>query len=350
MGFHIGNVAIEDPVFLAPMTGVTDLPFRSLVKKHGAGLVFSEMIASRCMIEEYRGSPRTSESYAEEFPMAVQLAGCEPDIMAEAARINAGRGAAIVDINFGCPVKKVVNKMAGSALMREEKLAGDIMAATVAAVDVPVTVKMRLGWDEQSKNAPALAKMAEDTGIQMITVHGRTRNQMYKGTADWEAVQAVKDAVKIPVIINGDILSPDDATRAMRQSGADGVMIGRGAFGKPWLLRQVMEHLRGESHSPAPAFPVVAEIFLQHFEAMLGHYGERNGVQISRKHLGWYCKDMPGATAMRAEVNRMDKADDVKARLGIYFRRLEEGHYDETPVMAGAAADMDADYGESCAA
>lgn len=319
---RIGGIEVADPVFLAPMTGVTDLPFRRLVKKYGAGLVFSEMIASRCMIEEYHGSPKTSPSYVEEFPMAVQLAGCEPEIMAEAARINEARGAAIIDINFGCPVKKVVNKMAGSALMREEKLATQIMEAMVKAVKVPVTVKMRLGWDDASLNAPRLAKIAEDVGIQMVTVHGRTRCQLYNGQARWDDVRAVKDAIKLPVVVNGDITGPMEAKRAMEMSGADGVMIGRGSFGRPWMLRQIMEYLRSGTIPDQPVTTDIGNTVAEHYDAILSHYGEYAGVPIARKHIGWYCKEMPGATDMRAEVNRMKESRAVKEKLGQFFETL----------------------------
>lgn len=235
MAFSIGNIDIKDPVFLAPMSGITDLPFRKLVKSYGAGLVFSEMIASREMIQQTSHSLKMNEDYREEFPMAVQLAGCDPHVMAEAARMNVDRGAAIIDINFGCPVKKVVKKMAGSALMQDEELATEIMAETVRAVNVPVTVKMRLGWAQDHKNAPSLAKKAQDVGIQMVTVHGRTREQKYTGNADWRAIYKVRETIDIPLIVNGDILTPQDAIDAMKQSGADGVMIGRGCQGKPWL-------------------------------------------------------------------------------------------------------------------
>lgn len=319
MGLSIGHLSVEDPVFLAPMSGISDWPFRQVVKRYGAGLVFSEMIASREMLRKKGGSLHASDNYAEEFPMAVQLAGCEPDIMAEAAQINVARGAAIIDINFGCPVKKIVKKFAGSALMKDEKLAVQIMEKTVKAVDVPVTVKMRLGWDEDNLNAARLAKMAQDVGIKMITVHGRTRCQMYEGKANWGAVRAVKDAVSLPVVINGDILSPEDAKCALEKSGADGVMIGRGACGKPWVLRQTMDYLRDGKVSAPPSGLERLSLIKEHYDAILAYYGVHKGVPLARKHLAWYCADMPDFAVFRSKINKEKDPDIVKQMLHEQF-------------------------------
>jgi tRNA-dihydrouridine synthase B len=312
---EIGSVRIDCPVILAPMTGVTDRPFRALVRRYGSGLNVTEMIASPAMIRETRQSLQKSEWDAIEEPVSMQLVGCDPDSMAEAAKLSQDRGAAIIDINFGCPVRKVTNGYAGSALMREVPLATKLMEATVKAVSVPVTVKMRMGWDHDSLNAPELARIAEDLGVKMITVHGRTRNQMYKVEADWAFIRRVEQAVSIPVIVNGDIREIEDAARALDLSGADGVMIGRGVYGRPWLLNQVMHWWRTGERLPDPAMDEQYAILIAHYRAMLEHYGADVGVKIARKHLGWYTKGLPGSAEFRNRVNFIDDPAQVLGEL-----------------------------------
>jgi tRNA-dihydrouridine synthase B len=331
MHVDLGRTPLTPPVFLAPMAGITDVPFRTIAARHGAGLVVSEMVASADVVRAKPSVRARAELGFEEARTAVQLAGREPRWMAEAARWCAGQGAQIIDINFGCPAKKVTSGLSGSALMREPDLALRLIDAVVAAVDVPVTVKMRLGWDEASMNAPEIAARAESAGVRMITVHGRTRCQFYAGHADWAAIARVKAAVRVPVIANGDIRDAADARRALALSSADGVMIGRGARGRPWLLGQVSAILAGDPPPAAPDGAALAELVCGHYRAMLAFYGPDLGLRVARKHLGWYLDALPGAAALRARLLAMTEPAAV-------LRTLAKGLAEIAAAPALAAA------------
>ncbi|HEY0203682.1 MAG TPA: tRNA dihydrouridine synthase DusB [Acetobacteraceae bacterium] len=331
------SVRLDIPVILAPMSGVTDLPFRRLAKQQGAGLVVSEMIASWAMVRENKATLRMAEVDGCGGPSAVQLAGCEPAAMAEAARIAVGHGADLIDINFGCPVKKVaIGQAAGSALMRDEVAAARILEATVNAVPVPVTLKMRMGWDHASLNAPSLARVAEESGIRMVTVHGRTRQQFYTGTADWRFIAGVKAAVRLPVIANGDILTEDDAAEALRQSGADGVMIGRGCYGRPWFPAQVARFLMTGTRGTEPTLAEQKATMMEHYRAMLSHFGAEPGMRLARKHLAWYSRGLFGSAEFRSAVMRTADPAAVVALVDAFFDPLIARGASRTPEALAA--------------
>lgn len=316
MAIILDSLTINPPVLLAPLAGITDLPFRRVVASFGAGLVVSEMIASHDVINAKPQARAKAELGFGEAATSVQLAGREPEAMAEAARYAEGQGAKVIDINMGCPAKRVTakggNGACGSALMREPDLAVTLIEAVVNAVTVPVTLKTRLGWDEDCLNAPELAQRAEAAGVRMITIHGRTRNQFYKGRANWQAIRAVKDAVSVPVIANGDIVDARTAREALEQSGADGVMVGRGAQGAPWRLAQIAHELFG---APAPVVPqgaALAELVIAHYEAQLSFYGRALGIKTARKHLSWYLEEAGSVAHRQAILTSEDPAEVIR--------------------------------------
>lgn len=325
MTLRIGNINIETPVFLAPMAGITDLPFRKVVTKFGAGLVVSEMIASQELVQNKPSSRQKAELGFNVANTSVQIAGRDAYWMGECAKLCQDNGAKIIDINMGCPAKKVTNGASGSALMKEPDFALSLIEAVVEAVDVPVTLKMRLGWDDDSINAADIAKRAEDAGVQMITIHGRTRCQFYKGSANWHAIRNVVEAIKAPVIANGDIVDARSAQDALEASGAAGAMIGRGVQGKPWLIAEISGALAGRNSSFAPSGVQLIDLILSHYEDILSFYGVELGLKNARKHLGWYLDQIEGAVEVRSKVLRADNPNDVIDLI----RRLEDHPIDD---------------------
>jgi tRNA-dihydrouridine synthase B len=323
---RIGPYTLPNSLILAPMAGVTDQPFRQLCKRMGAGLVVSEMVTSDVRLWNTRKSSLRMMHNGDPEPRSVQIAGGDPDMLAEAARRNVEMGAQIIDINMGCPAKKVCNKAAGSALLKDEVLVREILQAVVAAVDVPVTLKIRTGWDRSNKNGISVAKIAEEAGIVALAVHGRTRADLYTGDAEYETIAGIKQAVSIPVLANGDINSPEKAKAVLAATGADGLLIGRAAQGRPWIFREIEHYLRTGEHLPAPSLTEVEHILLEHLAALHAFYGDVMGVRIARKHVSWYLATLPGAKDFRAQFNRLDSTDAQCANVrGFFSERNNNG-------------------------
>ena len=322
---RIGPYLIDPPVVLAPMAGVTDKPFRLLCKRLGAGLAVSEMTNADPRLWHTRKSLQRMDHAGEPEPVSVQIAGYDPAMLAEAARFNVANGAQLIDINMGCPAKKVCNVWSGSALLQDEPLVARIVKAVVDAVEVPVTLKIRTGWDRDNRNALSIARIAEDNGIAALAVHGRTRADKYEGDAEYETITAVKAAVRIPVLANGDVNTPQQARHVLDITGADALMIGRGAQGRPWIFREIAHYLATGDLLPEPEPAEVAAILLGHLEQLYAFYGEQAGVRIARKHLGWYAKDRPENAAFRQVVNRAESADEQWRLTCDYFAALASG-------------------------
>lgn len=322
---QIGNIPLGNNLIVAPMAGVTDRPFRQLCKRLGAGMAVSEMVASDSRLWATEKSLRRGDHAGETEPVVVQIAGAAPEMMAEAARYNVDKGAHIIDINMGCPAKKVCKVDAGSALMKDERLVARILEAVVNAVPVPVTLKIRTGWDREHKNALTIARIAEQSGIQSLAVHGRTRSDLYEGFAEYDTIRAVKQSVAIPVIANGDIDSPAKAKAVIAYTGCDAVMIGRAAQGRPWIFREIACYLQTGRHLAPPTLAEIHGIASRHLMELHEFYGEYKGVRISRKHIGWYVADLPGSAEFRRAMNAIDASDMQVAALDQYFARLMDG-------------------------
>ncbi|MGK6305687.1 tRNA dihydrouridine synthase DusB [Variovorax sp. DT-64] len=339
MTLQIGNIVLENRLFVAPMAGVTDRPFRMLCRELGAGYAVSEMVTSRKELWNSLKTSRRANHEGEPGPIAVQIAGTDAAMMAEAAQYNIERGAQIIDINMGCPAKKVCNKWAGSALMRDEPLALEIVEAVVRAAaphDVPVTLKMRTGWDEDHRNAVALARRFEDAGVRMLTVHGRTREQGYKGEAEYDTIAAVKSAVRVPVVANGDIDSPEKARDVLALTGADALMVGRAAQGRPWIFREIVHFLATGTYLAPPLVAEVRRLMLDHLQQHYALYGDYSGVRTARKHIGWYVHDLPGGERFRNEMNAIEDCEAQWRAVADFFDLLAQ-QMDRIPLDEGGS-------------
>ncbi|MDP8566616.1 tRNA dihydrouridine synthase DusB [Methylophilus aquaticus] len=320
---HIGPHQLKNNLVVAPMAGVTDRPFRMLCKKMGAGLAVSEMVTSNSLLYGSEKTKRRANHEGEVSPISVQIAGAEPAMMAEAARHNVDNGAQIIDINMGCPAKKICNVMAGSALLRDEPLVSQILKAVVNAVDVPVTLKIRTGWDRQNRNAIQIARMAEDIGIQALTIHGRTRNDLYHGDAEYDTIAAVKQAIRIPLIANGDITTPEKAKFVLDYTKADAVMIGRAAQGRPWIFRETEHFLKTGEHMLPPTVDEIHQVMLEHLHDLYAFYGDLTGMRVARKHISWYTKGLAGSAAFRHNMNTLQTIELQLHAINDFFAELK---------------------------
>ncbi len=338
---QIGNHVLKNNLVVAPMAGVTDRPFRQLCKKLGAGLAVSEMVTSNSLLYGSEKTRRRANHEGEVDPISVQIAGADPQMMAEAARYNVDNGAQIIDINMGCPAKKICNVMAGSALLKDEPLVSQILKAVVGAVNVPVTLKIRTGWDKNNRNAVMIAKMAEDAGVQALAMHGRTRACLYMGDAEYDTIAAVKQAVKIPLIANGDITTPEKAKYVLDYTGADAVMIGRAAQGRPWIFREIEHYLKTGTHLLPPTVEEIHTVMLEHINDLYGFYGDIAGMRVARKHISWYTKGLAGSASFRHNMNTLQTIELQQAAINDFFSELKTKN--ERLVYIENLADVDTD-------
>jgi tRNA-dihydrouridine synthase B len=319
---QIGSHTLRNNLFVAPMAGVTDRPFRQLCKQFGAGLAVSEMVASNSLLWGSEKTRRRANHDGEVEPISVQIAGADPVMMADAARFNVGEGAQIIDINMGCPAKKVCNTMAGSALLRDEPLVGQILESVVKAVDVPVTLKFRTGWDTANKNALKVAKIAEDSGVQLLSLHGRTRACGFAGHAEYDTIREVKRATRLPVVANGDINTPEEAKRVLEYTGADGIMIGRAAQGRPWIFREIAHYLSTGGKLPPPLVSEIHAVLIAHLHDLYSFYGRERGVKVARKHISWYTKGLAGSASFRHRMNQLESCEEQLSAVNGFFEQV----------------------------